>query len=88
MSVTQVVDRLVKAGWVVRVPDPMDRRAVQLQLTDACVPLLEEMDRISIETRETVLAGLDETQRKDLEDVLRHVRANLRQAFGADESVD
>ncbi len=46
------------------------------------------MDRISIETRETVLAGLDETQRKDLEDVLRHVRANLRQAFGADESVD
>ena len=59
-----------------------------MQLTDACVPLLEEMDRISIETRETVLAGLDETQRKDLEDALRHVRANLRQAFGADESDD
>lgn len=88
VSVTQVVDRLVKAGWVVREPDPMDRRAVQLQLTQACVPLLEEMDRISIETRETVLAGLDDAQRKDFEAVLRHVRANLRQAFGADEHDD
>ena len=28
VSVTQLVDRLVKSGWVIREPDPMDRRAV------------------------------------------------------------
>jgi len=86
VSVTQVVDRLVKAGWVVREPDPMDRRAVRLQLTDECGPLLEEIDDISIATREVVLNGFSETERAELESQLRRIRSNLRQSIEPDET--
>ena len=34
-SATDVVDSLEEAGWVRRTPDPNDRRAVLLELTDA-----------------------------------------------------
>ena len=85
VSVTQVVDRLVKSGWVVRAPVPMDRRAVRLKLTDECIPLLEEMDAISIATRELVLDGLTDEERAAFEALLRRIRHNLKQSIEPDE---
>ena len=85
VSVTQLVDRLVKSGWVIREPDPMDRRAVRLQLTNECIPLLEEMDAIAIATREVVLDGVTDEERAQLEVLLRRIRHNLRQSIEPDE---
>jgi DNA-binding MarR family transcriptional regulator len=40
---SRFVDRVEKAGYVRRAPDPDDRRALQITLTDAGIELLRRM---------------------------------------------
>jgi DNA-binding MarR family transcriptional regulator len=42
-AMSRFVDRVEKAGYVRRQPDPADRRALQIALTDAGVDLLRRM---------------------------------------------
>jgi DNA-binding MarR family transcriptional regulator len=42
-SMTALVSRLEKAGWVARAPDPDDRRAVVVSLTEAGLAELERL---------------------------------------------
>jgi DNA-binding MarR family transcriptional regulator len=42
-AMSRFVDRVEKAGYVRREPDPADRRALQVALTDAGVDLLRRM---------------------------------------------
>jgi DNA-binding MarR family transcriptional regulator len=42
-AMSRFVDRVEKAGFVVRAPDPEDRRALQVTLTDAGADLLRKM---------------------------------------------
>ena len=42
-AMSRFVDRVEKAGYVRREPDPADRRALQIALTDAGVDLLRRM---------------------------------------------
>jgi DNA-binding MarR family transcriptional regulator len=42
-AMSRFVDRVEKAGYVRREPDPEDRRALQVSLTDAGVELLRRM---------------------------------------------
>jgi DNA-binding MarR family transcriptional regulator len=42
-ATSRFVDRVERAGYVRREPDPADRRALQIVLTDAGVDLLREM---------------------------------------------
>ena len=42
-AMSRFVDRVEKAGYVRREPDPDDRRALQVALTDAGVDLLRRM---------------------------------------------
>jgi DNA-binding MarR family transcriptional regulator len=42
-GMSRFVDRVEKAGYVTRQPDPRDRRALQVVLTDAGVDLLRRM---------------------------------------------
>jgi DNA-binding MarR family transcriptional regulator len=69
-TMTTQVQRLEERGWVTRVPDPDDRRAVQISLTDAGEALLTAVR----EERAAVLApyidGLDEAQRARLADAV------------------
>ncbi len=41
-QVTQIVDRLVEMGYLVRTEDPSDRRCVRVDLTDFAVSFLHE----------------------------------------------
>jgi DNA-binding MarR family transcriptional regulator len=45
-SITGILHRIESRGWVVRAPDPTDRRAVGLQLTDAGRKLTDEITEI------------------------------------------
>ena len=42
-AMSRFVDRVEKAGYVKREPDPADRRALQIVITDAGVELLQKM---------------------------------------------
>lgn len=77
VTVAQSVDRLVKAGLVLRERQESDRRAVSLYLTDKAEPLLEELNEIAEQTRAIAFAGFSVAEAKVLEDMLVRVKRNF-----------
>ena len=73
----RMVDRLQEAGLVERRPDPADRRAWRLFLTDRARPLLTELQAVAAEVRGEMLAGLAPAEQAQLQALLLRVRANL-----------
>jgi DNA-binding MarR family transcriptional regulator len=66
-GMTQILDRLERAGLVARAPDPADRRKVHVVLTDEGRRTADAANARYAAERERVLAGLspDEVQRLD-----------------------
>jgi len=77
ITLTRLVDKLQDGGWIERRPDPKDRRAVRLHLTEKARPLLALMHEKALETRERALTDVDEAGRRALLDTLRHMKNNL-----------
>jgi MarR family transcriptional regulator, transcriptional regulator for hemolysin len=77
ITLTRLIDRLVESGWVVRLPDPKDRRAVQLHLTSKSRPLLETMQEKSLQTRAEALRGISEDECIVLFSALKKMKCNL-----------
>jgi MarR family transcriptional regulator, transcriptional regulator for hemolysin len=77
-----MIDRLQDAGLVERRPDPTDRRAWRLHLTDAARPLLEELRADSAQIVEEALAGVDDNLRGAMSDGLIALRNNLSRKSG------
>ena len=77
VTVAQSVDRLVKAGLVLRERQEHDRRAVSLYLTEKAEPLLEELNEIAEQTRAIAFAGFSVAEAKVLEDMLVRVKKNF-----------
>ncbi|TPG19468.1 MarR family winged helix-turn-helix transcriptional regulator [Pedococcus bigeumensis] len=70
-SVTEVLDGLEERGLVRRVPDPTDRRAVLVELTDAGLSLLAEVDAARDGESATYLSVLSVRDRAHLARLLR-----------------
>jgi DNA-binding MarR family transcriptional regulator len=77
ITLVRQLDKLEAAGLVERRPDPSDRRVRRLHLTEATGPLLEQLQGLAAEARETALSGLSDGERRQLTDLLMKVRANL-----------
>jgi MarR family transcriptional regulator for hemolysin len=77
ITLVRLLDRLEAAGWVERRPDPGDRRARQLYLTEKARPVLDQLMALASETRAVALAGFSEPEREILIEALTKVRANL-----------
>ena len=75
-SITGILHRVESRGWVTRRPDPDDRRAIGLQLTDAGRKLTAEIVQIMGELYDELFAdALSDTERRQVEAGLRKVRA-------------
>lgn len=74
-SATDVVDSLEEAGWVRRTPDPNDRRAVLLELTDAGATLAADVAKAQRRESSDVFDDLDESERATLTELLERVDA-------------
>lgn len=77
ITLARLIDRLEAARLVERRPDPADRRAVQLYLTDDAAPLIDMMWDLAAETRSETLAGFPAETRRMLVEALAHMRQNL-----------
>src|SRR3546814_12659793 len=79
ITTCRMVDRLEQAGLVERRHDPNDRRAWQIFLTDAAMPLIDGMkDRASL-LNTAALAGLTKSdQKKDRKNVVEGKRVSGR----------
>jgi MarR family transcriptional regulator for hemolysin len=77
MTACGVVDRLEQRGLVERMPDPDDRRAKNLIVTDAADALMTSVAAAAADLREDALAGLSAAERETMMSALRTVRDNL-----------
>lgn len=77
ISLARVLDRLQDAGFIERRPDPEDRRAFRLYLTEKAAPILEQIWERGAETREAAMTGLPREAQEALAKMLISVRANL-----------
>ncbi|MGQ3048256.1 MAG: MarR family winged helix-turn-helix transcriptional regulator [Niveispirillum sp.] len=77
ITLTRLLDRMEEGGWVQRQPDPTDRRARLLFLTEKAREALAPMRLVVDEIYEEALAGLDKAEREQLMHLLSRVRTNL-----------
>jgi DNA-binding MarR family transcriptional regulator len=76
-SVTGVVDRLQRAGLVVRDESPLDMRAKQVALTAKGRALVERVLAVHGRQIETVLGGLDPAEQSELQRLLSRLEQHL-----------
>ncbi len=79
MTLVRQIDRMEEDGWIERRPDPSDRRARRLVLTDKARPIIAGIAGLSNEVRREAFTGLARDEGEDLIDLLRRVHANLTQ---------
>jgi DNA-binding MarR family transcriptional regulator len=76
-TVTTLVDALEKEGFLVRLPDPTDRRATLLELTDTARTQFEQVRSLQMELGEELIAPLDPQQRRLLLDLLSRLNQEV-----------
>ena len=80
MTLVRQIDRMEEDGWIERRPDPGDRRARRLVLTDKARPILARILDLSNEMRDEAFAGLSRRRRTAAD---RAVAPGARQSVGA-----
>lgn len=86
ITLARLLDRLQAARLIERRPDPKDRRAHLLYLTEAAFPLLDRIFALAAEVREDALAGIPEPQRGLLLEMLIEMKANLTEQASETEA--
>ncbi|HET7561081.1 MAG TPA: MarR family transcriptional regulator [Rhodanobacteraceae bacterium] len=76
-ALTRVLDKLEQAGYLQRIPDPDDRRALRLQLTPAGRAVNKRMIACGDAAAEHAFSELSETERLQLRSLLERVLDHL-----------
>src|SRR5271169_1709833 len=77
MTLVRQIDRMEEDCWIERRPDPGDRRARRLMLTEKARPLVAQILDLSSEVRREAFADLSERDGRHLIELLRRVHDNL-----------
>lgn len=77
IALVHLIDQLAQMGLVERHPDPNDRRAYQLFLTEAAAPHLAAIKQIGANIQADMLFGLNRQQSEQFLSSLKIVRDNL-----------
>jgi MarR family transcriptional regulator, transcriptional regulator for hemolysin len=85
IAVGRVIDRLQAAGFVERRPDPKDRRAWRLHLTDQAREVMNDMQEISHGLRKDATAGISGEELERALAVIGRIKDNL-QALEQDDA--
>ncbi len=77
-TMTGLLDRMERDGFVLRRPDPKDRRAMLICLTDKGSDARETAIRLLDETLSILFAGISEEEIDTTSEVLRRIITNAR----------
>ncbi|MGI9510146.1 MAG: MarR family winged helix-turn-helix transcriptional regulator [Geminicoccaceae bacterium] len=77
VTLSRHIDRLERSGWLERRPDPEDRRAWRLYLSEASRPTLSKMETLAAEAQAVALADLSPDQRALFVETLVKIKENL-----------
>jgi DNA-binding MarR family transcriptional regulator len=86
ISLARCLDRMEQAGWIERRPDPTDRRARLLYMTEKAKPVFERILEVAYQVRQEALSGLAPSERDQLLDLLQRVRGNLSEKSLSEKS--
>ena len=81
-TITKMIQRMEKAGFVERRPDPEDQRVSRVYLTDAGREIQAEVHQVFRALEDESLAGFALEERVLLRRFLLHIRENLVNATG------
>jgi len=81
-AMTHRIDRLEQSGWVVRQPDPHDRRGVLISLTDKGRKLVDEAIGARFTEADESVRSLSPSDLKTLTDLLRTLLAPMVERKG------
>ena len=81
---TSRLDRLERAGHLVRTPDPTDRRALLVRLTDGGRALVDEAVGAGLAEQQRMLGDLDPAQVRRLDGDLRDLLASVERHAAAE----
>jgi len=77
IAVGRVIDRLQKAGFIERRPDPADRRRWRLHLLPQAMQVMDGIAEVSVRLRAEALEGLSAAEVEATLRALLHIRDNL-----------
>ena len=81
MTLVRHLDRMERNGWVERRPDPGDRRAHRLFLTESAMGLVRRIREIADKARRDAFVSLAKPEQEQLFSLLERVRNNLLDAM-------
>lgn len=81
-TMTRTVQRLERAGFVRRSPDPSDGRATIVEPSAASQALRREVERIWRELEEATVEGMDEREQAEVLTLLGRLECNLAHRTG------
>ena len=88
ITLVRLLDRMAKAKWIERQPDPSDRRANRIYLTDKVQGILSEMRAIALNVRAEALKGFTPEEHAELLSYLTRMRTNMTAVLcGEDEEL-
>ncbi|MBS0383529.1 MAG: MarR family transcriptional regulator [Proteobacteria bacterium] len=86
-AMTRLLDKLEQLGYLQRVPDPTDRRALQLELTPAGRDVHARMIAGGNAAAERAFSDINQDERRQLHDLLvrllEHLRAERQRLAGS-----
>ena len=86
-TVTEAIDGLERDGFVVRTPDPVDRRVKRLSITQEGRRAVEATEPLRLDLVEQIFGALDRDEADQLEQVLAKLGVALSvQEGGAEDS--
>ena len=77
ITLSRHIDRMQASGMIERRPNPTDRRAYHLFLTDEARPLVARFRELGTECITSALAGISEEEIDLVTDVLARMRSNI-----------
>jgi DNA-binding MarR family transcriptional regulator len=72
------LDRLEGRGLIRRVPNPEDRRGMDVELTPEGRKLADELVTTHVQNEERLMSGLTRDERRTLEKIMRKLLAHLQ----------
>lgn len=77
ITLSRQIDRIEAAKLIERRPDPNDRRAHRLFLTENARPLVEAFRAVALEMMEEALVGISPAEVDKMVTILARIRANV-----------
>ncbi len=88
ITLSRHLERMEEAGLVIRQPDPRDKRARILLLSEQANGLLTEIRALGRRVIDEITAGLTPEEIEAMKHGLRHVRAELSERGGEAHSIE